>query len=272
MKSHLVLVDRDELLIELRQVFDAQTAETLLSVLDKVAAQVYAAGVTREDFSELKAIVADLAEAQRQSEARLSGVETRLSRLEESVAALVEAQKKIELVLLRMDERLSRLEDRVDRLEVKVDRLEVKVAKLDGRTLELTYREKADAYLSRLLRRPEVMVKSHLWELLESHLSEDELSDLVLTDLIVRGKPRRRTDIGELWLTIEVSAVVDGKDVERACRRAELLRRAGYKVIPVVAGEEATLGAEAEARSQGAMMLQDERSLLWDEAFAKWTV
>jgi septation ring formation regulator EzrA len=108
MKSHLVLVDRDELLIELRQVFDVQTAETLLGVLDKVADQVYAAGVRREDFSELKAIVADLAEAQRQSEirlsgvetrlsdveTRLSGVETRLSRLEENVAALVEAQRR----------------------------------------------------------------------------------------------------------------------------------------------------------------------------------
>jgi predicted CoA-binding protein len=73
-------------------------------------------------------------------------------------------------------------------------------------------------------------------------------------------------------LTIEVSVVVDRKDVERTYRRADLLRRVGYKVIPVVAGEEATLGAEAEARSQSVVMLQDGRSLLWDEAFAKWAV
>jgi hypothetical protein len=244
MKSHLVLVDRDELLVELRQVFDAQTAETLLGVLDKVVAQVYAAGVTHEDFSELKAIVAELVEVQRSTE--------------DQIRELAEAQKKTELVLLRMDERISRLED--------------KVGRIDGRTLELAYREKTDAYFSRLLRRPKVAAKSDLWELLEPHLSEAEISDLLLVDLIVHGKSRKQPDIGDLWLMVEVSAVVDKKDVERVCRRADLLRRVGYKVIPVVAGEEATPGAEAEARNQGVAMLQDGRNLLWDEAFARWSV
>ncbi|MFQ5902739.1 MAG: hypothetical protein ACE5JO_03525, partial [Candidatus Binatia bacterium] len=95
MNSDLVLVDREALLGELRRVFDTQTAETLLGVLDKVAAQVRAAGVTREDFSELKQIVAQLAEAQRRTEQR--------------VEELVEVQR--------------RTEERVGRLELVVEQL-----------------------------------------------------------------------------------------------------------------------------------------------------
>ena len=67
MESELVLIDREALLNELRRVFDPQTAETLLGVLDKVAAQVRATGVTHEDFTALRQIVTELAEAQRRT-------------------------------------------------------------------------------------------------------------------------------------------------------------------------------------------------------------
>ena len=44
MSHELVLIDREALSSELQRVFDAQTSEVLLDVLDKVAAQVRAAG------------------------------------------------------------------------------------------------------------------------------------------------------------------------------------------------------------------------------------
>ena len=54
-------------------------------------------------------------------------------------------------------------------------------------------------------------------------------------------------------------------------RQADLLRKAGYRAIPVAAGEEATPGAHEEARVQGvALALEDERRLLWDEALTLW--
>ena len=67
MNDGWVLVDREVLLVEMQQVFDARTAGVMLHVLDRVAAQVRQAGVTREDFRELKQIVAELAEAQRRT-------------------------------------------------------------------------------------------------------------------------------------------------------------------------------------------------------------
>ena len=84
MSHELVLIDREALSSELQRVFDAQTSEVLLDVLDKVAAQVRAAGVTREDFSELKEIVRKLAEAQQRTEERVGALETTVERLAEA--------------------------------------------------------------------------------------------------------------------------------------------------------------------------------------------
>lgn len=284
MESELVLVDREALLAELRRVFDVQTAEALLGVLDKVAGQVRAAGISREDFSELKQIVTQLAEAQRKAEVRLAGVEDRLSRLEETVAQLVEAQRKAEIRLEGVEDRLSRLEgivaqlaealrdlaDKVAKLTESMDRLTDKVARLDGRVLETTYREKAGAYFGPLLRRLRVVSPHSLEDSLEAILSHEEFRDVLLLDLLISGQPRHRPQMSEVWLAVEVSVVVDAEDVARAQRRAALLRRAGYRAIPAVAGESITQGAEAEAGLHKVAVLQDGRSLLWEEALATW--
>jgi hypothetical protein len=137
--------------------------------------------------------------------------------------------------------------------------------------LEMKYRNKASAYFGRLLRKPRVVEPDSLWDDLEAHLSPEEMTDVLLVDLIVRGRPRTQPEAVEVWLAVEVSAVVDWQDVERARRRAELLRRAGYRAIPVVAGERATWGAEDQARQHQVAMLQDGQVFLWDEALQAWT-
>jgi len=368
MQSKLVLVDRQALQAELQEVFDARTVKTLLNVLDKVVAQVHAAGVTREDFSELKQIVAELAEAQRRSEERLSrleetvaalaeaqrrseerlsrleetvaalaeaqrrseerlsrleetvaalaeaqrrseerlsSVEERLSRLEETVAALAEAQRRSEERLSSVEERLSRLEEtvaalaeaqrrseeRLSSVEERLSRLEETVAALaeqvrqlvasqqkivddlgglKGKVLELTYHNKAGAYFGPLLRRVRVVSLPALEDELEARLSPEGFKDVLLLDLVVSGQPRHLAQGPEVLLAVEVSSVVDEEDVTRARRRAELLRQAGYRAVPVVAGERVTLGAEDEARQHKVVVLQDGRSFLWDEALAAW--
>jgi hypothetical protein len=258
MRNDLVLIDREILLTELRQVFDTQTANTLLGVLDKVAAQVRAAGPTREDFSELRQIVAELAESHQRAEVRLTRLEEAVAALKEAVAALVEAQQRTEIQLAGLAASHQRLVD--------------KFAGVEGHTLEQAYRDKAVAYFGRLLRRPQVVSLNSLWDVLEAQLTSDQLDEALLLDLVVRGRPRLGEDREDVWLAVEVSVVVDMGDVTRARRRAELLRRAGYRAIPVVAGKSATLEAEAEARDQSVVMLQDGQSSLWDEALAKWIV
>jgi hypothetical protein len=293
MRNDLILVDREILLPELRQAFDTQTANTLLGVLDKVAAQVRAAGPTREDFSELRQIVAELAESHQRAEVRLTRLEeavaalieaqqraeVRLTRLEETVAALVEAHQRAEVRLTRLEEAVAALVEAQQRTEIQLaglaashQRLVDKFAGVEGHTLEQAYREKAVAYFGCLLRRPQVVSLNSLWDVLEAQLTSDQLNEALLLDLVVRGRPRLGEDREDVWLAVEVSVVVDMGDVTRARRRAEFLRRAGYRTIPVVAGKSATQEAEAEARDQSIVMLQDGRSSLWDEALAKWIV
>ncbi|HWP46449.1 MAG TPA: hypothetical protein VNM22_04730 [Candidatus Limnocylindrales bacterium] len=113
MSDTLILINREALLTELRQTFDERTANVLLSVLDKVALQIYQAGVTREDFRELKQIVTELAEAQH--------------RVEEQISELAEAQRRSEERLSGVEERVSRLESAVERLELAVERLVIAV-------------------------------------------------------------------------------------------------------------------------------------------------
>jgi hypothetical protein len=148
-------------------------------------------------------------------------------------------------------------------------RVESKLSRIGDRTLELAYLHKTAAYFGRLLRRPHAVDVNDMWEQLETHLSMAELDDVLLLDLIVRGRPRQLPEAAELYLAVEISEVVDRSDVLRARRRADLLRKAGCRAVPIVAGEGATQGAEIEARQQGAAILQDGQCWLWDEAFSR---
>ena len=107
-----------------------------------------------------------------------------------------------------------------------------------------------------------------LEDALERHLTEDEVVELTRVDVIVRGRPRAHPADAEVWLAVEVSATVDRYDVERAQRRAAILRRAGYHAMPVVAGETVTRGGEESARAGNVVLLQNGTIQFWDEALA----
>jgi hypothetical protein len=123
MSGEVVVIDRAALLAELQRAFDAQTAGVLLDVLEKVAVQVHATSVTREDFGELRRIVEELAEAQRRTEERVGELAKAQRRTEERVGELAEAQR-------RTEERVGSLELAVERLAEAQRRTEQAVARL----------------------------------------------------------------------------------------------------------------------------------------------
>ncbi|NOT56884.1 MAG: hypothetical protein HOP18_19980 [Deltaproteobacteria bacterium] len=139
-----ILIDREALVSELQKVFDARTAQTLLGVLDTVAAQVLQAGVTREDFDELRRVVLRLSEAveklveaQARSEARLSGVEERLGKVEERLSGVEGRMDRVEAAIERLtqaqarsEERLSGVEERLSGVEGRMDRVEAAIERL----------------------------------------------------------------------------------------------------------------------------------------------
>jgi hypothetical protein len=95
-----------------------------------------------------------------------------------------------------------------------------------------------------------------------------ELDDVLALDLLVQGRPREQPDLGDIWLAVEVSAVIDRGDVERVQRRAAQLRKAGLRAVPLVAGEALTQGATELLREAPVVLLLDGRSDGWETALA----
>ncbi len=227
-------------------------------------------------FARIEAALDRLAEAQAHTEARVQVLAEAQARTEAQVRALTEAQARTEAQIRALAEAQARTEAQVQalaeaqaRMEAQLQRLSDRQGAFQGRLLELTYQQKAGAYFGPLLRRPRAVMPVEIEDQIEGRLSRKEFLDLLTADLLVSGYPRHLAEAPQVWLVVEISATVDRHDVERARRRAGLLRRAGLRAIPAVAGEDATMGARDEAEAHKVLMLQDGQALFWEEALAE---
>lgn len=256
--------------------------------------------VQRQEFQALTAVVGSLARSQQRGEKRLDRVEAVLERLAEAqartekrveelaaaqartekrVEELAEAQARTEMRLDRVEAAIERLAEAQARTEailqqviIRQDRMEDRLSQLVGDNLERKYRERAHAYLGRILRRVRVANWVELEADLEQRLSDSQLAEVGLLDAVVRGQVIKHPDRPLVYLALEVSNVVDVGDVDRAARRAGLLRRAGLAAIPAVAGEQITQGARQVLETlddEPVLLLQDGQIEYWDEALAK---
>ncbi len=253
---------RTEARVEELAAAQARTEERLQRLEATVEQLIAAQARTEERLQRLEATVEQLIAAQARTEERLQ-------RLEAAVEQLIAAQARTEERLQRLEAIVERLAEAQVRTEETIARMQDTLAELQGRQLEHDYRDKAYAYFGLLLRRVRVVPLQELEEELLGRLSQEELAALIPLDLLVRGRPRQKPEAPEVWLAIEVSATVDRNDVLRAQKRASILRRAGYRAIPVAAGKQITLGAEKVARAGKVLLLQDSQVRFWDEALAE---
>jgi len=130
MNDGWALIDREMLLAEMQQVFDARTAGVMLHVLDRVVAQVRQEGVMREDFRELKQIVADLAEAQQRTAEETKKLAVAQARTEERVGRLEAAVERLAEAQRRTEERVAELATAQTRTERALERLSQQVGGL----------------------------------------------------------------------------------------------------------------------------------------------
>jgi hypothetical protein len=103
---------------------------------------------------------------------------------------------------------------------------------------------------------------------LESALDHEELLEVLRLNVLVRGRLRGSAEAPETWLAVEVAAILNEDDVERAQRRAALLRKAGYRAIAVVAGEGVAPGATQALQHLPVVLVLDGRSEGWEAALA----
>ena len=76
-------------------------------------------------------------------------------------------------------------------------------------------------------------------------VSEDDLDEVALLDVLALGRDR---DTGEdTYLCIEVSVTINVDDVERAVRRTSIIRAMGHPAVAVVGGERITEAARIAA-------------------------
>ena len=239
--------------------YQGLTAEMYRAVVAVVDDRMKEIRVVRQEFDRL-------VEAHARTEAALNRLSEAQARTEAVLNRLTEAQAQYQEA---SEARFARIEAVLEQVVVQLQKLTDRTGKLEGRLLELTYQQKAGSYFGHLLRRPRAFLPAEIEDQLEGRLTQEEFRDLLAVDLLVSGRPRHLADAPQIWLVVEISATVDRHDVERARQRADLLRRAGLRAIPTVAGEDATMGALEEAKTHKVLMLQDGRSWFWEEALAE---
>lgn len=201
--------------------------------------------VTKRDFVELResfeshsgrldAALARLAEAQVRTEERVG-------RLEAAVAGLAEAQARTEKSLRELTEIVKGLSARSDRHE--------------GTLLELKFRDRLPSYLGLYLRRAKVLQPADLLDALEPRLERADVEDFLRADVLAQGL----VDGAATYVIGEVSYTADANDVERAARRAALLRKADLPAVGLVACEAVHPQTIAYAREQGVRVWADGR-------------
>jgi len=214
--------------------------------------------VLTDELLALPAIVRELAQAQTRTEERLQALEV-------AVRELTEAQARTEQRVAELAQAQARTEDLLQKLTIKQD-------KMLGDLLEFRYGRRARALFGRYLRRLRVVLPDGLdaatEDMLEARLAHEEYLEILHLDVLAVGKLRYPPTQEETWLAVEVSSVIDREDVERACRRAELLQKAGLRAVPVVAGEGLTVGATGLLQDRPVVLMLDGRSEGWEKALA----
>ncbi|MCX7980496.1 MAG: hypothetical protein N3A68_05570 [Bacteroidia bacterium] len=265
-ESHQRLARLEELQAENQRLLAA--SQQRLAWLEELLAESQQRLARLEELqAESQQRLARLEELQAESQQRLARLEElqaasqqRLARLEELYAQGQERLNRLEELLLQMQQRQDSFEERLDNmtrilneLAERVTKLEIDVAYLKGGFMEIRAMLRAGALFGRNLRKARAVdmgeLADQLYEAMEAgRITDEDLSILLETDLIVHGFSRDK-EARPMYLTVEVSYVIDEYDVERAAARARLLQKAlSVDTIPVVIGNRLT--AEAHSLSQ----------------------
>ncbi|MBL7184643.1 MAG: hypothetical protein ISS50_09375 [Anaerolineae bacterium] len=219
-----------------------------------------------EALVDLPRALKELAEAQRRTEETLGQV---TERMERGFAEAAADRKRIWENIERLTERMERgfAEAAADRDVMKRD-----IGVLKGSTKESFYRSRATAIFGFLLADGQDATQEVIQRLRAAEqtnrVSAEEFQSVLDADLLWSGE---LWDTGEeVILVLEASWKVHEKDVERAVQRAEILRRAGLKALPVTAGEEWPRQVEALALRERVVITQNGRvdDASWQAALA----
>jgi predicted Rdx family selenoprotein len=136
------------------------------------------------------------------------------------------------------------------------------IGQLKGLGKEQFYRDRATAIFGRLLAQGHDatnQVADHLPKKARRPgvICDRDYQEALAADLLWSGQIRDSRQA--IVLVLEASWTVDSSDIERASRRAAVLRQAGLKALPATAGQEWPPNMQDAARRAGVVILQDRR-------------
>jgi chromosome segregation ATPase len=200
-----------------------------------------------------EAQMAALTQAQQHTEAQMAALTRAQEHTETQMVALTQAQERTETQMVALTQAQERTEAHVTALTHVVQTLALDgsrmVQRLDtvlGRTLELQFRDRLTSYLGRFMRRGRLVRNDELLEAIEPLVDADEANEVLRADAIATGV----IDGVSGHVVVEVSATCGADDVDRAERRAGILRKAGLMAVPLVACEVVSRELVAYARSR----------------------
>jgi chromosome segregation ATPase len=123
-------------LIRQRETVEPALRQVLLAILDEIE-EHRAVTVTRDDFADLRAVVASLAEAQQRTEARVGELAEAQQRTEARLGELAKAQQRTEARLGELAEAQQRTEARIEQLTDRMDLLAEAQQRTEARLGEL---------------------------------------------------------------------------------------------------------------------------------------
>jgi hypothetical protein len=133
------------------------------------------------------------------------------------------------------------------------------IGQLKGLGQEQFYRDRAAAIFGRLLVQgydATNQVADRLQEARQTGvISDRDYQEALAADLLWGGQTRDSRQ--PIMLVLEASWMVGHIDVERAARRAAVLRQAGLRALPVAAGQEWPPNMQDDARRSGVAIVQD---------------
>jgi hypothetical protein len=176
---------------------------------------------------------------------------------------LLELPKRFEEFRQRVEERFDVLEKQVQEVEKKVDeirkRLDKDVCSLKGMWLEVEVKKHVHSFFSEHLSNVKLVGQKRINKILslameKGIISKEERVDVLRLDLIVEGTLLSTEE--PVFVAVEVSYTIAENDVQRAARRAEILKKAtGRKVLPAVVGYRIAEGTQKLITKKGCLQV-----------------
>jgi len=221
---------------------EAQVA-ALTRAQERTEAQV--AALTRAQ-EHTEAQVAALTRAQEHTEAQVAALTRAQEHTEETVAQLAAGQADLTVAQARTEANLAALTEVVRSLVVSGERQATRLDTVLGRTFEMQFRDRLTSYLGRLMRRGRLLRNDEVLDAVEQAVDAGEADELLRADAIAAGV----VDGVASHVVVEVAVTCHADDVDRARRRADILRKAGLIAVALVACEVISPELLAYARSR----------------------